>query len=97
MQFIGLPVEVFKTPASERMGLLRQIVFQPKQEKIKSKIYGEVEAVRLEAVTSFASFENKEGVIRIWYTNDRKKTPILIELDLPIGSVRFELDEIKEG
>jgi hypothetical protein len=76
---------------------LRQMVFQPKQVKIKSKIYGEVEAVRIEAVTSFASFENKEGVIRIWYTNDGKKTPILMELDLPIGSVRFELDEIKEG
>ena len=76
---------------------LRQMVFQPKQEKIKTRIYGEVEAVRLEATTSFASFENKEGVIRIWYTDDGKKTPILMELDLPIGSVRFELDEIRES
>lgn len=52
---------------------LRQMVFQPKQEKVTSKIFGEVEAVRLEVITSFASFEDREGVIRIWYTNDGKK------------------------
>ena len=76
---------------------LRQMVFRPKQEKIKSKVFGEVDAVCLEATTSFASFGDREGVIRIWYTNDGKKIPILMELDLPVGSVRFELDEIKEG
>ncbi len=76
---------------------LRQMIFRPKQEKVKSKIYGEVEAVRLESTTSFASFEDKEGVIRIWYTNDGKKTPILMEFELPVGTVRFELDEVKEG
>jgi hypothetical protein len=76
---------------------LRQMVFHPKQEKIKSKVFGEVDAVCLEATTSFASFEDREGAIRIWYTNDGKKIPILMELDLPVGSVRFELDEAKEG
>jgi len=76
---------------------LRQMVFRPKQERVKSKIYGEVEAICLESTTSFASFEDREGVIRIWYTNDEKKTPILMEFELPVGNVRFELDEVKEG
>jgi hypothetical protein len=76
---------------------IRQLVFHPKKEMIKSKIYGEVDAIRLEATTSFASFGDREGVIRIWYTNDGKKIPILMELDLPVGSVMFELDEAKEG
>ncbi len=76
---------------------LRQMLFQPRQEKVRSKILGEVDAVCLEATTSFASFEDKEGVIRIWYTKDGKKTPVLMELDLPVGMVKFELDEIKEG
>jgi len=76
---------------------LRQMVFRPKRERVKSKLYGEVEAVCLESTTSFASFEDREGIIRIWYTNDEKKTPILMEFELPVGTVRFELDEIKEG
>ena len=58
---------------------------------------GEVETVCLESTTSFASFENREGVIRIWYTNDEKRAPILMEFDLPAGNIRFELDEIREG
>ena len=67
------------------------------QEKIKSKIYGMVDAVCIESTASFTSFENREGTIRIWYTNDGKKTPILMDLALPIGNIRFELDGIKEG
>jgi hypothetical protein len=76
---------------------LRQMVFHPKQERLKSKLYGEVGTVCLEATTSFASFDDKDGVIRIWYTNDEKRTPVMIEFDLPAGSVRFELDEIRES
>jgi len=76
---------------------LRQMVFHSKKEKVKSKMYGEVEAVCLESTTSFSTFGDKEGIIRIWYTNDREKIPILIELDLPIGIVRFELEEVREG
>jgi len=76
---------------------LRQMVFRPKQERVKSRLLGEVEAVCIESTTSFASFEDREGIIRIWYTNDERKTPILMELELPVGTVRFELDEINEG
>jgi len=76
---------------------LRRLVFHPRQERIKSRIYGEVETVCLETTTSFAFFGDKEGIIRIWYTKDGKKTPVLMELDLPVGDVQFELDEVREG
>lgn len=76
---------------------LRQMVFHSKKERVKSKKYGEVEAVCLESTTSFSSFGDKEGIIRIWYTADERKIPLSMELDLPVGSVRFELEEMKEG
>ena len=60
-------------------------------------MYGEVEAVCLESTTPFSTFGDKEGIIRIWYLNNREKIPILIELDLPVGNVKFELEEVKEG
>ena len=76
---------------------LRQMVFYSKKGKVKSKTYGEVEAVCLESSTSFSSFEDREGIIRIWYTTDGKKIPILIELDLPIGDVKFELESMERS
>jgi hypothetical protein len=76
---------------------LRQMVFHSKKEKVKSKLYGEAEVVCLESSTSFSTFGDKEGIIRIWYTADGKKIPVSMELDLPIGSVRFELEEVKES
>jgi hypothetical protein len=76
---------------------LREMVFYSKKEKVKSKLYGEVEAVCLESSTSFSTFEDKEGKIRIWYTADGKKIPILIELELPIGNIRFELESMEKS
>lgn len=76
---------------------IRQMVFFPKKGKVESKTYGEVEAVCLESTTSFSSFEDREGIIRIWYTTDGKKIPILIELDLPIGNVKFELESVEKS
>lgn len=76
---------------------VRAIVFHSKQEKVKSKKYGTVEAVRLESTTSFSTFGDKEGIIRIWYTADGQRVPLLMELDLPVGNVKFELEEMKEG
>jgi len=75
---------------------LRQMVFYSKKGKVKSKMYGEVEAVCLESNTSFSSFEDKEGKIRIWYTTHGEKTPILIELELPIGHIEFELESVEK-
>jgi hypothetical protein len=75
----------------------RQMVFYSKKSKVKSKILGEVDAVCLESTTAFSSFGEKEGIIRIWYTADGDKIPISLELDLPVGVVRFELEEIRGG
>ncbi len=75
---------------------LRHIVFHTKKEKVRSKLFGDVEAFCLESATPFSTFGDKEGIIRIWYTTDGKKTPLAIELDLPIGNLRFELEEVKE-
>jgi hypothetical protein len=76
---------------------LRQMVFYSKKGKVKSKMYGEVEAVCLESSTSFSTFEDKEGNIRIWYTTDGEKTPILIELELPVGHIKFELESMERS
>lgn len=76
---------------------LRQMVFHSEKERVNSNLLGEVEAVRLESTTSFSSFGDKEGIIRIWYTADGKKNPVSLELDLPIGSIRFELVGIEES
>lgn len=73
---------------------VRQLIFHSRKEKVKSKMYGEVEAVRLESSTSFSSFGDREGTLRIWYLTDGEKTPILIELDLPVGKVKFELESV---
>jgi hypothetical protein len=73
---------------------LRQLVFHIDKGKIKSKMFGEVETVRLESKTSFSTFLDQEGTIRIWYTTDGSKIPILFETDLPIGKIRFELESI---
>jgi hypothetical protein len=75
---------------------LRQMIFYSKKGKVKSKMYGEVEAVCLESSTSFSTFEDKEGNIRIWYTTDGEKTPILIELELPVGHIKFELESMEK-
>jgi hypothetical protein len=73
---------------------LRQMVFYSKKGKVKSKRYGDVDAICLESNTSFSSFEDKEGKIRIWYTTHGEKTPILIELELPVGHIEFELESV---
>jgi hypothetical protein len=74
---------------------LRQMVFHSKKERVESMLFGEVEAVCLESATSFSTFGDKEGIIRIWYIADGKKTPLAMELDLPVGSLKFELECIK--
>jgi hypothetical protein len=73
---------------------MRQMVFYSKKGKVKSKMFGEVEAVCLESSTSFSTFDDREGTIRIWYTTEGKKIPVLIELDLPVGDITFELESM---
>jgi hypothetical protein len=74
---------------------LRRMVFVSRKEKVKAKICGEVEAVCLESSTSFSSFGDREGKIRICYANQGEKIPILIELGLPVGDIKFELETVE--
>ena len=76
---------------------LREMVFYSKKDKVKSAMYGEVDAICLESSTPFSTFGDKEGRIRIWYTADGKKTPILMELELPIGHIKFELESMDKN
>jgi len=76
---------------------VRQMVFHSKRENVMSNRLGEVKAIRIESTTAFSTFADKEGVIRIWYTADGERIPVAMELDLPMGDVRFELEEIKEN
>jgi len=75
---------------------LREMVFHSKRARVKSKTLGEIDAFCLESITVFSSFGEKEGNIRIWYTANGHKVPIFLELDLPGGKVKFELEEMKE-
>mgnify|MGYP006268539327 CR=1 FL=1 len=76
---------------------LREMVFHSKKEKVKSTMYGEVDTVCLESSTPFSTFGDKEGKIRIWYTADGRKTPVLMELELPIGHIKFELESVDKS
>jgi hypothetical protein len=76
---------------------LREILFRSRKDRVKTDLYGEIEAVCLESTTSFSTFGDREGQIRIWYTADREKTPVLIELDLPVGDVVFDLDRVERN
>jgi len=76
---------------------LRQMMFYSKKGKVKSKMYGQVEAVCLESSTPFSTFEDREGKIRIWYTANGEKVPILIDLELPVGHIKFELDSVDKS
>jgi hypothetical protein len=75
---------------------LRQMVFHSKKEEVASKIFGKVEAICIESTTSFSTFGEQEGTIRIWYSADRKKVPLSMELKIPLGKIHFELDEMKD-
>jgi hypothetical protein len=75
---------------------LRQMIFRSKKEKVELKKDRPVETICLECATPFSTFGDQEGSIRIWYTADREKIPLVLELDLPIGSVKFELEEVRE-
>ncbi len=75
----------------------RQMVFQSHRVKVASPFLGTLEAVCLESKTVFSSFGDKEGTIRIWYSANRDRIPISMELDLPTGVVKFELEGIQEG
>ena len=73
----------------------RTMTFHTREEKVNCKWVGSAQTICLESTTPLSTFGDKEGRIQIWYTALGEKIPILMELDLPIGKIRFELDEVK--
>lgn len=76
---------------------LRKVLFDSKVDSIETEWCGPVDAICLESKVPFSSLGGKEGIIKIWYTRDRRKVPVRIGLDLPIGTVQFELESFEEG
>ncbi len=75
---------------------LREVTFNARGESIETEWYGPVDVICLESKVPFSSLGEREGIIRIWFTRDRRKVPVRIGLDLPIGTVRFELESFEE-
>jgi len=76
---------------------LRRVLFDSKKDSIETEWCGPVDVICLESKVPFSSLGGKEGIIKIWYTRDRRKVPVRIGLDLPIGTVQFELESFEEG
>ena len=76
---------------------LRKVLFDSKGDSIETQWCGLVDAICLQSKVPFSSLGGKEGIIKIWYTRDRRKVPVRIGLDLPIGTVQFELESFEEG
>jgi hypothetical protein len=90
-----LPEEDFKISIYDGIKF-RQMLFRHKREQVESKLLGKVDSTVLESNTPFSTFGDKEGTIRIWYTRDERKIPIAIELELPVGTIKFNLESIEE-
>lgn len=75
---------------------LREVTFFATDGEISTPLYGDVKAVCLETEVPFSSLGDKEGAIKIWYTNDARRFPVNITLELPsLGSVDFELQRVE--
>jgi hypothetical protein len=76
---------------------VRKVCFDAKEEYIKNQRGRTVDVICLESKVPFSSLGGREGMIRIWFTRDGRRVPIRIGLDLPIGTVQFELESFEEG
>jgi hypothetical protein len=90
-----LPEEDFKISIYDGIKF-RTMVFRVKREQVESKLLGKVDAIVLESNTPFSTFGDKDGTIRIWYTRDERKIPLAIELELPVGTIKFNLESIED-
>ena len=76
---------------------LREVTFDATSGELSTPLYGEVKAVCLESEVPFSSLGDKEGAIKIWYTDDERRFPVNITLELPsLGSVEFELERVEQ-
>ena len=76
---------------------LREVTFMARGESIETSLCGRVEVICLESKVPFSSLGGREGIIKIWFTRDRRKVPARIGLELPIGTVHFDLESFEEG
>lgn len=75
---------------------VREVTFTATCGAIPTPLYGAVQAVCLESEVPFSSLGDKEGAIKIWYTNDERRFPVTITLELPsVGTVKFELERVE--
>ena len=75
---------------------LREVTFAATGGEILTSLYGEVKTICLESEVPFSSLGDREGAIKIWYTDDEKRFPVNITLELPsVGTVTFELERVE--
>lgn len=75
---------------------LREVIFVAARRELSTPLYGDVKTVCLESKVPFSSLGDREGVIKIWYTDDERRFPVKISLQLPlVGNVEFQLDKVK--
>jgi hypothetical protein len=76
---------------------LREVTFAASSRELPTTLYGEVETICLESEVPFSSLGDKEGIIKIWYTDDERRFPVNITLELPSwGNVEFELERVEQ-
>jgi len=75
---------------------VREVTFTATCGVTPTPLFGAVQAVCLESEVPFSSLGDKEGAIKIWYTNDERRFPVTIILELPsVGTVKFVLERIE--
>ena len=75
---------------------LKEVTFYADRGEIDTPLYGTVKAISLESKVSFSSLGDKEGTIKIWYTDDERRFPVAMHLKLPsVGNVEFELVKVE--
>ena len=75
---------------------LKEVTFGVAKGEIETPLYGTVKTTSLESKVSFSSLGDKEGTIKIWYTDDERRFPIAMHLKLPsVGNVEFELTKVE--
>ena len=75
---------------------LKEVTFGAAKGEIDSPLYGMVKAISLESKVPFSSLGDKEGTIKIWYTDDERRFPVAMYLKLPsVGNVEFELVKVE--
>ncbi len=75
---------------------LKEVTFGAVKGEIDTPLYGTVKAISLESKVAFSSLGDKEGTIKIWYTDDERRFPVAMHLKLPsVGNVEFELEGVE--